>query len=87
MQETINAGIKTGADYSSGHAIHAIGALVGPEDGTEAHKGLANTICLVNAMTWKPFPQALIISDGKIIFDRLEGKLTDEKEVLDFLVK
>ncbi len=46
-----------------------------------------NEIEYVNAMTWKPFPQALIISDGKIIFDRIEDKLTDEKEVLDFLVK
>ena len=38
------------------------------------------------AFEWKPFPRALIVSDGKLICDRIEDRLTEVKGLFDYIV-
>ena len=46
-----------------------------------------NEISHVDAFDWKPFPQALIVSDGKILCDTVEDRLTEVKGLLDYMVQ
>ena len=45
-----------------------------------------NEIKGVDAIDWKVFPQALIVSDGKLLCDTIEDKITDIRALLDFIV-
>ena len=40
-----------------------------------------------NAFTWEEFPKALIVSDGKILCDTIEDRLTEIEGLLDFMVR
>ena len=44
-----------------------------------------NEIKGVDSIDWKAFPRALIVSDGKILCDKIEDRLTEIKELLDFI--
>ena len=44
----------------------------------------ANEIKGVDALNWKAFPQALIVSDEKLQCARIEDRLTEVKGLLDF---
>ena len=46
-----------------------------------------NEIKGVDAIDWKAFPKALIVSDGKLLCDKIEEKITEIKGLLDFIVK
>ena len=46
-----------------------------------------NEITGFDGLEWKAFPQALIVSDGKIMCDTIEDRITDVKELLDYMVK
>ena len=46
-----------------------------------------NEIAGVDAFAWKAFPQALIVSDGKIRCDTIEDRITEVKGLLDFAVQ
>ncbi|MBQ3425733.1 MAG: carboxylesterase family protein [Clostridia bacterium] len=46
-----------------------------------------NEIVGVDELEWKAFPNELIVSDDKIICDIIEDKLTDIKDILDFIAK
>ena len=46
-----------------------------------------NEITGFDGLEWKAFPQALIVSDGKIMCDMIEDRITDVKELLDYMVK
>ena len=46
-----------------------------------------NEISGVDAFDWKPFPKALIVSDGKILCDTIEGRLTEVKGLLEYMVQ
>ena len=43
----------------------------------------SNEIKGVDAFLWKPFPRALIVSDGEIRCDTIEDKITEVKELLE----
>ena len=44
-----------------------------------------NEIKGVDAFTWKAFPKALVVSDGKLQCDTIEDRITDIKELKDFV--
>ena len=46
-----------------------------------------NEIGGVDALDWKEFPKALIISDGKIICDTIEDRIAEVKDLFDFILK
>lgn len=46
-----------------------------------------NEIKGVDALDWKAFPQALIVSDGNLICDKIEDRITEVKGLLDFAVQ
>ncbi len=46
-----------------------------------------NEIKGVDAIDWKPFPKALIVSDEKILCDKIGDRLTEVKGLLGFMVK
>ena len=46
-----------------------------------------NEISGVDAFDWKPFPQALIVSDGKILCDTIEDRITEVKGLLEYMVQ
>ena len=46
-----------------------------------------NEIKGVNAFEWKKFPQALIISEGKLKSDTIEDRLTDVKALLSYMLR
>jgi para-nitrobenzyl esterase len=41
-----------------------------------------NEIKGIDALDWKAFPQALIVSDGSILCDTIEDRITQPKELL-----
>ena len=45
-----------------------------------------NEIKGVDAIDWKAFPQALIVSDGKLQCGMIEDRITEIKGLLDFAV-
>ena len=45
-----------------------------------------NEIKGVDAIDWKAFPQALIVSDGTLLCGRIEDRITEIKGLLDFAV-
>ncbi|MBR3016458.1 MAG: carboxylesterase/lipase family protein [Clostridia bacterium] len=45
-----------------------------------------NEIKGVDAIEWKPFPKALVISDGKLQCDLIDDRITEVKGLLDFVV-
>lgn len=45
-----------------------------------------NEISGVDDFDWKSFPQALIVSDGEFRCDKLEDRITEIKELLEFVV-
>ena len=53
----------------------------------EALQLYRNEVGGVDAFTWKAFPKALIVSDGKLQCEPLEGRITELKGLLDFVVK
>ena len=46
-----------------------------------------NEIAGVDAFDWKAFPQALIVSDGKILCDTIEDRITKIKGLLDYILQ
>jgi Carboxylesterase type B len=44
-----------------------------------------NEIGGLDALEWKTFPQALIVSDGKLLCDTLEERITEVKGLLEFV--
>ena len=46
-----------------------------------------NEISGFDVFDWKPFPQALIVADGKFVCDTIEDKITEVKGLLDYMVK
>ena len=46
-----------------------------------------NEIKGADAFDWEAFPKALIVSDGKILCDVIEDRLTEIEGLLDFMVK
>ena len=46
-----------------------------------------NEIKGVDAIDWKAFPQALVVSEGKVLCDTIEDRITAVKGLLDFAVK
>ena len=46
-----------------------------------------NEISGVDAFDWKPFPQALIVSDGEILCDTIEDRITEVKALLEYMVQ
>ena len=46
-----------------------------------------NEIKGVGAFEWKKFPQALIISEGKLTSDTIEDRLTDVKALLSYMLR
>ena len=46
-----------------------------------------NEIKGVDAFDWEAFPQALIVSDGKTICDRIEDRITEINGLLDYMVQ
>lgn len=53
----------------------------------EALRLYHNEIQKVDAFDWKAFPQALIVSDGKIVCGPIEDRITEVKELLDLVEK
>ncbi len=49
----------------------------------EALELYRNEIGGLDAFAWKPFPQALILSDGNLQCDRIEDRLTEITALLD----
>jgi para-nitrobenzyl esterase len=45
-----------------------------------------NEIRGVDAVDWKVFPRALIVSDGKLVCDTIEDRITEVEGLLDFAV-
>lgn len=45
-----------------------------------------NEIGGVDAPAWKAFPKALIISDKKIVCDKIEDRITEIKDLSDFVL-
>ena len=52
----------------------------------EALQLYRNEVGGVDAFTWKAFPKSLIVSDGKLQCESLEGRITELKGLLDFVV-
>jgi len=52
----------------------------------EALKFYPNEIRGIDAFSWKAFPKALIVSDGKLQCDRIEDRLTEIPELHHFVV-
>ena len=46
-----------------------------------------NEISGVDAFDWKAYPKALVVSDGKLLCDTIEDRLTEIKGLLDLAVK
>ena len=46
-----------------------------------------NEISGVDAFEWKAYPKALVVSDGKLLCDTIEDRLTEIKGLLDLAVK
>lgn len=46
-----------------------------------------NEIIGVDAFDWKAYPKALVVSDGKLLCDTIEDRLTEIKGLLDLAVK
>ena len=44
-----------------------------------------NEIKGIDAFDWKAFPQALIVSDGKLLCDTLEKRITEIKGLLELM--
>ena len=53
----------------------------------EALQLYRNEVGGVDAFTWKAFPKALIVSDGKLQCESLEGRITELEGLLDFVVQ
>ena len=51
----------------------------------EALQLYRNEIGGLDAFEWKTFPQALIVSDGKLLCDTLEERITEVKGLLEFV--
>ncbi len=51
----------------------------------EALELYRNEIGGLDALAWKTFPQALIVSDGKLLCDTLEERITEVKGLLEFV--
>ena len=45
-----------------------------------------NEIRGVDAVDWKPYPKALIVSDGKLQCDKIDERISEIKALLDFVV-
>ena len=45
-----------------------------------------NEIRGVDAIDWKPYPKALIASDGKLLCDKIDERITEIKTLLDFVI-
>ena len=46
-----------------------------------------NEIAGVDAFDWKAFPEALIVSEGKILCDTIEDRITEIKGLLDYVLQ
>lgn len=44
-----------------------------------------NEISGFDAMEWKAFPEALVVSDGKLCCEEIESRITEVKELLNFI--
>ncbi len=53
----------------------------------EALKLYPNEIKGIDALNWKPFPEALIISDGSILCEKIEDRLTEIDGLLNLVKK
>ena len=45
-----------------------------------------NEIKGIDAIDWKEFPKALIVSDGKLLCDTIEERITEIDGLLDFVI-
>jgi para-nitrobenzyl esterase len=52
----------------------------------KALKLYPNEIRGVDAIDWKPYPKALIASDGKLLCDKIDERITEIKTLLDFVI-
>ncbi|MCR4640401.1 MAG: carboxylesterase family protein [Lachnospiraceae bacterium] len=70
-----------GGNLGSG-TIDVIAALLGNSDALQLYH---NEIAGVDAFDWKPFPRALIASDGQLKCDMIEDRITEINGLLDYI--
>ena len=55
-------------------------------DGGDALQLYPNEIKGIDAVDWKEFPKALIVSDGKLLCGTIEERITEIDGLLDFVI-